>query len=156
MTRFERAAVRRFDLLLAVSDADARTLERLYGPLPEPVHVVPTGVDTEYFTPRETPVRSRHLVFTGSMDWLPNEDGVVHFVRDVLPRIRPIEPSTTLAIVGRDPTPAVKALAAEYGVTVTGRVDDVRPYIAEAAAYIVPLRIAGGTRLKIFEAMAMG
>jgi sugar transferase (PEP-CTERM/EpsH1 system associated) len=156
MARFERAAVRRFDLLLAVSDADAQTLERLYGPLRQPVHVVPTGVDTEYFAPREASVRHNHLVFTGSMDWLPNEDGIVHFVRDMLPRIRQAEPSTTLSIVGRDPTPAVRSLEAEFGVTVTGRVEDVRPYVAEAALYIVPLRIGGGTRLKIFEAMAMG
>jgi sugar transferase (PEP-CTERM/EpsH1 system associated) len=156
MARFERAAVRRFDLLLAVSDADAQTLDRLYGPLRQPVHVVPTGVDTEYFAPRDTPVRHHHLVFTGSMDWLPNEDGIVHFVRDMLPRIRQVEPSTTLSIVGRDPTPAVRSLEAEYGVTVTGRVEDVRPFVAEGAVYIVPLRIGGGTRLKIFEAMAMG
>jgi glycosyltransferase involved in cell wall biosynthesis len=156
MARFERDAIQRFDLVLAVSDADAQTLARLYGPLSEPVHVVPTGVDTGYFAPREGPVRSRHLVFTGSMDWLPNEDGIVHFVREILPLIRQVEPSTTLSIVGRDPTPAVRRLEAEYGVTVTGRVDDVRPFVAEAAVYVVPLRIGGGTRLKIFEAMAMG
>lgn len=156
MARFERDAVRRFDLLLAVSDADAQTLERLYGPLSQPVHVVPTGVDTEYFAPREGSVRNRHLVFTGSMDWLPNEDGIVHFVREMLPLIRQVEPSTTLSIVGRDPTPAVRNLEAQYGVTVTGRVDDVRPFVAEAAVYVVPLRIGGGTRLKIFEAMGMG
>ena len=156
MRRFERDAVRRFDLVLAVSEADERTLQRLYGPLERPVHVVPTGVDTTYFAPRDTPVRSRHLVFTGSMDWLPNEDGVLHFVRDTLPLIREAEPSATLAIVGRDPTPAVRRLAGEYGVSVTGRVDDVRPHVAEAAVYVVPLRIGGGTRLKIFEAMSMG
>jgi glycosyltransferase involved in cell wall biosynthesis len=120
------------------------------------VHVVPTGVDTAYFAPRTAVVRPRHLVFTGSMDWLPNEDGVQHFVRDVLPLVRRAEPSTTLSIVGRAPTPAVQRLADEYGVQVTGRVDDVRPYMAEAAVYVVPLRIGGGTRLKIFEAMAMG
>jgi sugar transferase (PEP-CTERM/EpsH1 system associated) len=156
MVRFEREAVRRFDLVLAVSDTDARTLDRLYGPLPNPVHVIPTGVDTGYFAPRTTPVRPRHLVFTGSMDWLPNEDGVQYFVRDVLPLVRRLEPGTTLSIVGRAPTPAVQRLAADSGVQVTGRVDDVRPYIAEAAVYVVPLRIGGGTRLKIFEAMAMG
>jgi sugar transferase (PEP-CTERM/EpsH1 system associated) len=156
MARFEREAVRRFDLVLAVSGADAATLDRLYGPLARPVHVVPTGVDTAYFAPRTAVVRPRHLVFTGSMDWLPNEEGVQHFVRDVLPLVRRAEPSTTLSIVGRAPTPAVQRLADEYGVQVTGRVDDVRPYMAEAAVYVVPLRIGGGTRLKIFEAMAMG
>jgi len=156
MLRFEGDAVRRFDLVLTVSEADERTLQRLYGPLARPVHVVPTGVDTAYFAPQDAIVRPRHLVFTGSMDWLPNEDGVQHFVRDVLPLIREAEPSATLSIVGRDPTAAVRRLAEEYGVHVTGRVDDVRPHVAEAAVSVVPLRIAGGTRLKIFEAMAMG
>jgi sugar transferase (PEP-CTERM/EpsH1 system associated) len=156
MLRFERDAVRRFDLVLAVSDTDRQTLQRLYGPLDHPVHVVPTGVDTTYFAQAERSPRPHHLVFTGSMDWLPNEDGMLYFVREVLPLIRRDEPSATLSIVGRSPTPAVARLAADYGVEVTGRVDDVRPHMAAASVYIVPLRIGGGTRLKIFEAMAMG
>jgi sugar transferase (PEP-CTERM/EpsH1 system associated) len=156
MLRFEREAVRRFDLVLAVSETDRRTLVRLYGPLSQPVWVVPTGVDAGYFAGVTGPARPRHLVFTGSMDWLPNEDGMLYFVRDVLPRIRREEPSATLSIVGRSPTPAVVRLGTEYGVEVTGRVDDVRPHMAAAAIYVVPLRIGGGTRLKIFEAMAMG
>ena len=158
MLRFERDALRRFDLVLAVSEADGQTFERLYpGALRAPVHVVQTGVDTEYFTPAVSgAVRPTHLVFTGSMDWLPNEDGMLFFTRDVLPRIRSAEPGTTLSIVGRTPTPAVRRLAEEAGITVTGRVDDVRPHVAEGSVYVVPLRIGGGTRLKIFEAMAMG
>jgi glycosyltransferase involved in cell wall biosynthesis len=95
-------------------------------------------------------------VFTGSMDWLPNEDGMLYFVRDILPLIRRGEPRATFSIIGRAPTPAVRRLAQESGVEVTGRVDDVRPHIARGAVYVVPLRIGGGTRLKIFEAMAMG
>ena len=156
MLRFEREAVRRFDLVIAVSETDRRTLVRLYRPLKQPARVVPTGVDAAYFAEVTRPVRPRHLVFTGSMDWLPNEDGMVHFVRDVLPLIRRHEPSATLSIVGRAPTPAVQRLGGEYGVEVTGGVDDVRPHMAAAAIYVVPLRIGGGTRLKIFEAMAMG
>jgi glycosyltransferase involved in cell wall biosynthesis len=89
------------------------------------------------------------------MDWLPNEDAMVFFCRDVLPLIRKEEPDVTLSIVGRAPTPAVIALGQKPGVIVTGRVDDVRPYVRDAAVYVVPLRIGGGTRLKIFEAMAM-
>ena len=154
--RLERDAVRRFDVVLAVSDTDRRTLLQAYGPLRQPLHVVPTGVDTSYFSEVTAPVRPRHMVFTGSMDWLPNEDAMLFFVRDVLPLIRHEEPSATLSIVGRAPTPAVVKLGSEYGVEVTGRVDDVRPHMAAAAVYIVPLRIGGGTRLKIFEAMAMG
>jgi len=154
--QFERDAVRRFDLVLAVSDTDRRTLLNAYGPLRQPVHVVPTGVDTAYFAQVSATVRPRHLVFTGSMDWLPNEDGMLYFVHEVLPLIRRDEPSATLSIVGRAPTPAIVKLGSEYGVEVTGRVDDVRPHMAAAAIYVVPLRIGGGTRLKIFEAMAMG
>jgi len=97
-----------------------------------------------------------HMVFTGSMDWLPNEDGMTYFCREILPRIRQSEPDATLSIVGRAPTPAVRKLAGIPGVEVTGRVDDVRPHIARGSIYIVPLRIGGGTRLKIFEAMSMG
>jgi sugar transferase (PEP-CTERM/EpsH1 system associated) len=157
MLRFERQALTRFDLVLAVSDTDRDTFARLYpGALRRPVHVVQTGVDTTYFTPIPGRERRAHLVFTGSMDWLPNEDGMTYFVREILPLVRRAEPDATLSIVGRAPTPAVQRLAHEPGVEVTGRVDDVRPHIAAAAVYIVPLRIGGGTRLKIFEAMSMG
>jgi sugar transferase (PEP-CTERM/EpsH1 system associated) len=157
MLRFEGDALRRFDLILAVSEADRRTFERLYPGTARAIHVVPTGVDTVYFAPAAAETRQPpQLVFTGSMDWLPNEDGMLYFVREILPRIRQLEPEVTLAIVGRQPTPAVRRLAEAPGITVTGRVDDVRPYIAEACVYVVPLRIGGGTRLKIFEAMSMG
>ena len=158
MLRFERAALERFDLVVAVSDADGDTFERLYpGALRSPVHVVNTGVDTRYFAPLpEPPARRAHIVFTGSMDWLPNEDGMTWFVRDILPLIRRAEPEATLSIIGRSPTPAVRRLAEEGGVEVTGSVDDVRPHVAAGSVYIVPLRIGGGTRLKIFEAMGMG
>jgi len=158
MLRFERAALGRFDLVLAVSDADRQTFGRLFpGALTAPVHVVPTGVDTAYFAPMyDRHSKPAHLVFTGSMDWLPNEDGMQYFVREILPRIRQFEPDATLSIIGRSPTPAVRRLANDHGVRVTGSVDDVRPYVADGSVYVVPLRIGGGTRLKIFEAMAMG
>jgi len=161
MLRYEGGALRRFDGILAVSDADRETFARLYpGAVKRPVQVVSTGVDTDYFAPSavdapESAIRNE-LIFTGSMDWLPNEDAMLFFCRDILPLIRAEEPGVHLTIVGRTPTPAVKKLADASDVTVTGRVDDVRPYIREAAVYIVPLRIGGGTRLKIFEAMAMG
>ena len=157
MLRFEGRIVSRFDGVLAVSDADRSTFARLYpGAIAGDVHIVATGVDTEFFSPSPSPPTGRGLVFTGSMDWLPNEDAVTYFCREILPRIRADEPETTLTIVGRAPTPAVRRLAADAGITVTGRVDDVRPAMRDAAVYVVPLRIGGGTRLKIFEAMAMG
>jgi len=144
-------------LVLAVSDADGDTFGRLYpDAVRTPMHTVQTGVDTSYFTPMPSTERRGHLVFTGSMDWLPNEDGMTYFVRDILPRIRQVEPDVTLSIIGRTPTPAVRRLAEQAGIEVTGRVDDVRPHVAAGEVYIVPLRIGGGTRLKIFEAMSMG
>jgi polysaccharide biosynthesis protein PslH len=158
MLRFEQEALARFDLVLAVSDADRETFERLYPTaLKQSAFVVQTGVDTTYFAPAApaTAARPAHLVFTGSMDWLPNEDGMLYFVREILPLIRQAEPQTTLSIIGRAPTPAVKRLAEDAAIEVTGRVDDVRPHIAAGSVYVVPLRIGGGTRLKIFEAMSM-
>jgi glycosyltransferase involved in cell wall biosynthesis len=157
MMRYEGQALQRFDALLAVSDTDRETFTRLYpGMQRGPIHVVRTGVDTEYFSPDSSSEGGADLVFTGSMDWLPNEDGMVWFCREVLPLVRRQVPAVRLSIVGRAPTPAVVRLAADAGVHVTGRVDDVRPYMRAAALYVVPLRIGGGTRLKIFEAMAMG
>ncbi|HEX2344237.1 MAG TPA: glycosyltransferase [Vicinamibacterales bacterium] len=156
MRRFEAGALRRFGLVLAVSDADRRTFQRLYAPA-SPIAVVPTGVDTRYFQPPpDSSFDEKHLVFTGSMDWLPNEDSMTYFCREILPIVRRVEPDVTLSIVGRAPTPTVRKLADIRGVEVTGSVDDVRPHIARGAVYVVPLRVGGGTRLKIFEAMSMG
>ncbi len=162
MLRFEAETLRRFEAVLAVSDADRETFSRLYpGAARQPIHVVPTGVDTTFFAPSgsdpeaASPADGRTLIFTGSMDWLPNEDAMRFFCRDILPLIRAEEPDVTLQIVGRAPTPEVRRLADDAAITVTGRVDDVRPFMRDAAVYIVPLRIGGGTRLKIFEAMAM-
>jgi polysaccharide biosynthesis protein PslH len=157
MLRFEADTLSRFDLVLAVSDTDKETFRQLYpAALRAPVFTVATGVDTAFFAPHpETAVSPKHLVFTGSMDWIPNEDAMKHFCEDILPLIRAEEPAVTLSIVGRAPTPAVQRLADIPGVEVTGRVEDVRDYIGRAAVYIVPIRIGGGTRLKIFEAMGM-
>ncbi len=159
MLRFEGDTLARFDMVLAVSDADRDTFARLYaGQLRAPVRVIPTGVDARYFAEAaDLPCDPYRLAFTGSMDWLPNEDAVVYFVREILPEIRKVEPRVTLSVIGRNPTPAVRHLAAEVpGIEVTGRVDDIRPHLARASLAVVPLRIGGGTRLKIYEAMAMG
>ncbi|HET9831971.1 MAG TPA: glycosyltransferase [Vicinamibacterales bacterium] len=156
MLRFEEETLMRFDGILAVSDADRETFVRLYPSVStKPTWVVRTGVDTEYFVPSRTEPSEPRLVFTGSMDWLPNEDAMTYFCHDVLPLIQQQEPRVRLSIVGRAPTPAVRALASNV-VDVTGTVDDVRPHMEKGSVYIVPLRIGGGTRLKIFEAMSMG
>lgn len=157
MLRFEADTISRFDLVLAVSKTDGETLQDLYGrAMKAPAFTVATGVDTVFFAPRPAAdVSPKHLVFTGSMDWIPNEDAMTHFCEATLPLIRAQEPDVTVSIVGRAPTPAVRRLANIPGVEVTGRVDDVRDYVGRGSVYIVPIRIGGGTRLKIFEAMAM-
>ena len=159
MLEYEGRMLAQFDGVLAVSEADRDTFRRQYpNAIRRQIHVVPTGVDTAFFEPSDADEaeQRRSLVFTGSMDWLPNEDAMLFFCRDVLPLIRAQEPDVTLSIVGRAPTPAVVRLGEQPGITVTGRVDDVRPYVRNAGVYVVPLRIGGGTRRKIFEAMALG
>ncbi|MGB8510328.1 MAG: glycosyltransferase, partial [Pyrinomonadaceae bacterium] len=115
------------------------------------------GVDTDFFRPRGEAAREPHnLVFTGSMDWLPNEDAIRFFVAEIMPRIRHSVPGVTLTVVGRNPYPGLVELSRrDPSIVVTGRVEDVRPDMERAAAYVVPIRIGGGTRLKIYEAMAM-
>lgn len=120
-----------------------------------PIFAVPTGVDTDYFKPRGKEAPNR-LVFSGSMDWYPNEDAILYFIEEILPLVAAQVPDVSLTVVGRNPSAKLRTMAERVGVTVTGTVDDVRPHVAEASLYIVPLRIGGGTRLKIFEALAMG
>jgi polysaccharide biosynthesis protein PslH len=155
MRRVEREQCLRFDHVVAVSPEDAAVFRQAYGV--ERVSSVPTGVDTEFFRPSGTVSRKpASIVFTGSMDWMPNEDGMVWFVEEILPRIEKAEPAATLTIVGRNPTARVKALAeGRPRVTVTGTVADVRPYLESASVVVVPLRVGGGTRIKIYEAMGM-
>lgn len=150
----ERRACAKADLVVAVSEDDGRQLRAL-APGSRCVSI-PTGVDTDYFQPSGRPEVANRLVFTGSMDWYPNEDAILFFADAVLPRIRVHVPAATLTVVGRNPSPRVRALADRQGIHVTGTVDDVRPFVDEAAVYVVPLRAGGGTRLKIFEALAMG
>jgi len=154
MRRYEADVCARAALTAAVSDAD-RSLLAADAPGAK-VRTIPTGVDTVYFAPdgmREAP---HEIVFTGSMDWYPNEDAVLYFTDAILPRIRREVPDASFTVVGRNPTRRLRATLAGKNIRVTGTVDDVRPYIAGAAVFAVPLRIGGGTRLKIFEALAMG
>jgi len=155
MWKFEKEMCQRFDSVIAVSADDREQMKREYGA--QSVFDVPTGVDTEFFRPSGAIETSPHnIVFTGSMDWLPNEDGIRFFLREIMPLIKSKVPDSTLTVVGRNPPASLVEMSkSDSSLIVTGRVDDVRPYIEKAAAYVVPLRIGGGTRLKIFEAMAM-
>ena len=154
MRRSERRALRDTALTVAVSESDRANL--LAEAPSARVVAVPTGVDIEYFRRSPEPEKPDHLVFSGSMDWFPNEDAVVYFVETILPRITQVRPNVTLTIVGRRPSKRIMALADGQRIHVTGTVDDVRPYVREAPVYIVPLRVGGGTRIKIFEALALG
>ena len=148
----EAAACRRAALTVTVSDDDRQRLEGLAG-----IRAVsiPTGVNTRYFAPQHDAEVEGRLVFSGSMDWHPNEDAVCYFANEILPRIQAEVPGVSFTIVGRNPSTRVRELAARPGVAVTGTLDDVRPSIAEGSVYIVPLRAGSGTRIKIFEALSM-
>jgi glycosyltransferase involved in cell wall biosynthesis len=153
MARFEAEVCRRAGFVIGVSDADVSLMRERFGVTL--VGSIPTGVDIARFSPTASSPRVADLVFIGSMDWLPNIDGTLFFVREVLPLVRRSRPGCTVAIVGRAPTAAILDLARrDPAITVTGTVDDVRPYLWGSRVSIVPLRIGGGTRLKIYEAMA--
>lgn len=153
LERFERHACQSSESVLSVSAEDRETLRREFGA--NGCTAVPTGVDTAFFQPQAGEVPNR-LVFCGSMDWMPNIDAFWWFYREVYPRIRRDIPDISFYLVGRRPSQDIIALTAtDSSLSVTGTVDDVRPFVASGALYIVPLRVGGGTRLKIFEAMAM-
>jgi len=154
MRAYERAACDEFDAVVAVSEQDRDRLHNDFGL--KSVFDVPTGVDTDYYRANGLSREPFELVFTGSMDWMPNEDAILHFAREILPIVARSIPEVTVSVVGRNPSRRLTELAAsDSRIKVTGRVDDIRPYVDRAAVYIVPLRIGGGTRLKIYEAMSM-
>ncbi|MDP2660363.1 MAG: glycosyltransferase, partial [Dehalococcoidia bacterium] len=154
---YEREVCRRVDGVLAVSEADASALRAL-APGLRP-RVIPNGVDTTAFGYRSLAGRSDGgapvLVFTGTMDYRPNVDAAVWFCHQVLPLVRREQPSAKLLLVGRDPSQAIRSLAG-HGVSVTGSVEDVRPYLHQGNVFVAPLRMGSGTRLKILEAMSSG
>ncbi len=156
----ERRIATECDLSVLVSDAEAGLFERLQPDCAGRIRGVSNGVDHDYFDPGEAfdppfdPARPTY-VFTGTMDYPPNADAVTWFATSILPLLRRTVPDARFCIVGSNPSPAVRRLAAIEGVTVTGRVPDVRPYLAHAAAAVAPMRIARGIQNKVLEAMAM-
>lgn len=158
---FERRAAAEFDATVLVSAREAALFRQLAPEAAPRIGYFANGVDADYFSPDRDYVRpfaddAPRIVFTGAMDYWPNVDAVVWFARDVLPLIRHHRPEAGFVVVGANPTAAVKALAALPNVQVTGRVADVRPYLAHAAVVVAPLRIARGIQNKVLEAMAMG
>jgi glycosyltransferase involved in cell wall biosynthesis len=153
--QFERRALAEADCTIAVSDIDAERFRREFGVAR--VDVVENGVDTAYFRPgagRRTPGR---LLFLGSLDWRPNLDGVSRLLDDIFPAVSAAEPHASLDIVGRNPPTWLRRRVAESpGVALHSDVPDVRPFLANCELMLVPLRIGGGSRLKILEALAAG
>jgi glycosyltransferase involved in cell wall biosynthesis len=113
-------------------------------------------VDTQFFEPSNTPYDPNRICFIGRMDYYPNQQAMVAFCRDVLPLLKSMRPQVELIIVGADPSPEIRRLGQLDGVTVTGSVSDVRPFVLGSALTVAPLTIARGTQNKILEAMAMG
>jgi sugar transferase (PEP-CTERM/EpsH1 system associated) len=156
LRQYEAWACRQVDAVAAVSDEDAAALQRIVRGLQ--VAVVPNGVDMAYyqaFSGGEGTLPPHSLVFTGKMDFRPNVDAVLWFAEHVLPLIRSRVPDAHFYVVGQRPHRRLEPLRAQPNVVITGRVPDTRPYIANAALCVVPLRSGGGTRLKVLEAMAM-
>jgi sugar transferase (PEP-CTERM/EpsH1 system associated) len=157
---FEIRVVRQSAAGLFVSVAEANLLLAHAPDVAGKVFGIPNGVDAEYFsrsTQRSNPYRPDELplVFTGAMDYWPNIDAVCWFANEIMPKILRVHAAAHFYIVGMNPTPSVKALAAHPYVTVTGRVEDVRPYLQHASVFVAPLRLARGIQNKVLEAMAM-
>ena len=154
LKRYEAEVCRRADHVVAMSPADRDAIQAIAPTVK--VTIVPNGVELDEYTAYKGPIQSFDLVFTGKMDFRPNVDAMLWFVKEVLPLIQREQPQVRLAIVGQRPHPRLEPLRHLPGVTVTGWVPDVRPYIAGATVYVAPLRVGGGTRLKLLQAMAMG
>jgi glycosyltransferase involved in cell wall biosynthesis len=159
MERFEGRALRHFRRVIAVSERDARFFKQSYGIVD--AEAIPTGVDLEFFSWSEPPAigprQPPTVVFTGSMNWEANIEGVRFFLAKVWPRVLASSPDARFVVVGRDPPTQLQAQARGMrNVEFTGFVDDVRPFVRAAHAFVIPLLVGGGTRIKAFESMAMG
>lgn len=155
LARYERQVCNQLDQIIVVSAEDAAALREIG--IHKPLIVVPNGVDPRFFAATESRVVDPNLLlFTGTLDFRPNVDAIVWFVRAVLPLIRRAWPAAHLQIVGRAPSAAITALGLPGVVDVIGAVADIRAYFAAAAVYVLPMRIGGGVRLKLLEALATG
>jgi glycosyltransferase involved in cell wall biosynthesis len=149
----ERSLGKTFDLIMTNSVVDENVIKELSTTLN--TLTITNGVDMEYFSPDTSVAEEDKIVFTGVMGYAPNEDAALHFVEDILPLVRAKRPEVQFWIVGSEPSERVKALTRISGVHVTGKVDDVRPYVRSATVFVCPLRVGSGVKNKILAAMAM-
>lgn len=154
LERAERTLCREASLVLLCSAADRDALDVLAGPGAARGKVVPNGVDVEYFGAGGEIAHGGHLFFTGSMDWAPNENAVTTFLDEIWPEVSRRLPGTPFVVVGRNPSASLRQRHGLDSVQITGTVPDVRPHMRGALALMVPMRVGGGTRLKILEAFA--
>ncbi len=148
-------------VILTVSPADKRALSRLATQVGERIRLLPNGVDPDYWSmeadyPTPEMGHGARIVFDGTMDYRPNVDAVVWFTGEVWPLIKQASPDAHFYIVGRNPAQRVKVLGQIPGITVTGQVEDTRGWVAGADVYVVPMRMGGGVRLKVLQAMSIG
>jgi polysaccharide biosynthesis protein PslH len=151
--RYESFMFTPYERVVVVSDADRDELRALNPALP--LEVIPNGIDLDYFAPQSIQRDPNMLLFTGNFEYAPNVDAALLLARDILPLVRARLPQVRLHLVGNAPPPALTALGSDH-IVVTGRVDDVRPYLAQAALYVCPLRFGAGIKNKVLEALAMG
>ena len=149
----EQRAVRQFHACTTVADADANVIRELAPNMP--VFVTPNGVDAEFFHPLDLPENPDTVVFTGAMSFPPNVTAVMNYYNNILPLVRQEMPNVRLVIAGRDPAPEIAALANDPFVTVTGFVEDIRPWLAQSCVMICPMTSGSGIKNKVLEAMAM-
>jgi glycosyltransferase involved in cell wall biosynthesis len=154
LRRLEAQLCRKAALVLLCSNADEQVLRRMVGPALAPTKIVPNGVDISFFSAPGPAELRGHIVFTGSMDWLPNEDAALHFLDEMWPVVQRRLPGRQFVVAGRNPGPRLRRRAERGQIVITGTVDDIRPFLREALALVVPMRAGGGTRLKILEAFA--
>ncbi len=155
MRRYEQAALADFDQLIISSPYDRDRLGELIGST-RTIEVVSNGVDTDFFTAQSDTRVADSLVFCAKLDYFPNTQAIVHFCEYILPLIWQKCPQARLTIVGNNPPKAVRALAVDGRITVTGYVADIRPYLGAASVALAPLLVAAGTQFKVLEALSMG
>jgi len=153
--KYETKICEIFDKCLMITEEDKKKIEDMNSKVK--TFIIPAGVDVSYFYPLKTEEEPYSLIFVGSMKWLPNIDAVLWFCNEFWSKLKKVFPEVKLYVVGQKPSKEITELGKkDKDIIITGFVKDIRPYVAKSSLYIVPLRIGGGMRLKILEAMAMG